>query len=202
MVIFIGRVFRTEAGKHRLHNLVTTLASVVACVQTAVLIQMGSKHEEWKRGDYTAFTSLVIDGELRMPLGGVVEDMINRTEISSVELSVSSHSTTRELRSLLQLGQVRGPNLADVNVKLITPFFVEFYEDYLPWLKSTVSNDPTKWPGVWQFARVLRNAAVHNTININDVNFKPVSWYQYVYGPADHGRKIFKNDLPFADIFF
>ncbi len=144
-----------------------------------------------------AFESYLFDAELRLPLGGVVETLIAKTPINSIEVGICEKSwdyqTPRE-------GERFGPNLLDIYTKIITPFFVEFFEDYRSWLDANVSMDFTKWPNVWQFARIVRNAASHNAISINDPNFKPVSWYAHTYGSAQHGRAIFGSDLPLADI--
>jgi hypothetical protein len=78
---------------------------------------------------------------------------------------------------------------------------VKFYEDYRPWLSATLGNDHTKFPDPWLFAWVVRNAASHNTVRIDDKSFVPVSWYGLTYGSAQNGRKIFGNDLSAADVF-
>lgn len=78
---------------------------------------------------------------------------------------------------------------------------VQFYEDFVPWLKLKLGNDHTKFPPVWRFARVVRNAASHGQVHIKDQSFVPVSWANLTYGPAQDGRQVLGSDLWLGDIF-
>ena len=82
-------------------------------------MHLGSKKEDWKPGDWIAFESLILDGELRLPLGGVVPDLIDRKSPSFIELTIGEKSGTPEGRGLLHSGKIRGPNLAEMNAKIV-----------------------------------------------------------------------------------
>jgi hypothetical protein len=58
------------------------------------------------------------------------------------------------------------------------------------------------WPAVWQFGRVVRNAAAHDgaLYFAGHTNQISVSWKGLEYTSADQGRIIFNRDLGLADL--
>jgi hypothetical protein len=198
-MLYPKRIIKTENSKHRLHNLLSTFITTLACVQTAFTFRAGGK-TDWPPGTYMAFECRQFDAELRLPNGGVVETLIQSIPVNSIEIGILEKSfnfhEAGEGETLLRLGK----NFTNIETKLITPFFVEFFEDYRPWIDANLSRDFTKWPNDWQFGRIVRNAAAHNAVSINDQKFVPVNWYGLSYGPAQHGRPIFDSDMGLADI--
>lgn len=78
---------------------------------------------------------------------------------------------------------------------------VKFYEDFRPWLTAKLGSEHNKLPTAWRFARIVRNAASHGGVSINDKTFQPVSWKGLTYGPDNNGRQILGGDLSCGDLF-
>jgi hypothetical protein len=93
-----------------------------------------------------------------------------------------------------------GPSFKGIHIKILIPFFVEFFEEARPWLDANEGRDFIAWPNIWQFGRLVRNAASHNRLSFNDPKLAPVTWHKLTYGRSQHGRAIFGKDLAFADL--
>jgi hypothetical protein len=82
--------------------------------------------------------------------------------------------------------------------------FVEYFEAFRPWLDKNVSRDFYIWPSRWNFARVVRNAIVHNSGRVywNDPkpSSLPISWYGLTYSNATNRRHIIGPDLNVGDL--
>ena len=188
--------FRTENGTHRLHGLLSTLVTTLCCVETAFAVR-GGAITDWPPGTYMSFECAQFDAEVRLPQGGVIESVIAGMSIDSIELGVCEKSwnynhpreNERKIKDTLK-----------IHNRLMIPFFVEFYEDNVDWIKGNIDASFLKWPMVWQFGRIVRNSCSHNSISINDQNFIPVRWHSLEYGPNQHGRKIFGVDLSIGDV--
>jgi hypothetical protein len=75
-------------------------------------------------------------------------------------------------------------------VGLITPIFVDFFEQHRPWLTSTFPGDANKtWPPIANFVRVIRNFIAHHQgrVSFDNPNAPPVSWHHLMYEPKDKG---------------
>lgn len=191
-----GYTLRTEKGAHRLHAILETLTFSLACIQTAVAFR-GGGITGWGPGDYMSYECAAFDAEVRLPLGSVIETFIAKIPINSIELGVCEKSWNyREAR----IGEQIIKNSLSWHIAILKPFFVEFYEDYIDWLRVNLKNDHTKWPVVWQFGRIVRNASSHNRVFISDQKFSPVSWHGLTYGPNENGREIFGTDLEIGDL--
>ena len=191
-----GYTLRTEKGVHRLHAIMETLTFSLACVQTAVTFRGGGK-TDWADGDYMSYECAVFDAEVRLPLGSVIETIIAGIPVNSIELGVCEKSWNYRKA---ENGTKIIKNTISWHVSILKPFFVEFYENYIEYLRFNLKSDHTKWPTVWQFGRVIRNASAHNKICIDDQNFAPVSWHKLTYGPNENGKEIFGHDLEIGDL--
>ena len=139
----------------------------------------------------------MFDAEVRTDIGGIVETFINGVPLTTIRVGICQ----KRRSCLLMKIELSKSSIHDLLTKLLIAFLVEFFENYRAWLDKTVqANTPAEWPNVWQFARVVRNAAAHNTVNITNPNFKPVSWYSLTYGLEQNGRVILGPDLAPADI--
>ena len=92
----------------------------------------------------------------------------------------------------LQLGAVAAL-LAGYGQVLATNYF----ERHRPQIEARFGNDPNSaWPGVWNFARVIRNAMSHKgMIHFDNPKATPVSWKGLEYSPRDNGRPVLHTDL-------
>jgi hypothetical protein len=79
--------------------------------------------------------------------------------------------------------------------------FVSYFERERPQIEAKYSKDITRWPGDWNFGRIVRNSAAHNDeVVFNNLKAVPVTWHNLTYSPADNGRKILHVDLWPADL--
>jgi len=79
--------------------------------------------------------------------------------------------------------------------------FVSYFERDRPQIEAKYSKDTTRWPGDWNFGRIVRNSAAHNDeVVFNNLKAVPVTWHNLTYSPADNGRKILHVDLWPADL--
>jgi hypothetical protein len=91
------------------------------------------------------------------------------------------------------------PSFLHVLTNMISPIFVEFFEAYRPWLNSKFKK-VDQWPAIFNFGRVIRNAASHGgALDIRDLK-TDVSWYNLRYTAADDKRAVIGPDLAFADL--
>ena len=180
---------------HRLFGNIRTLLVINASLAKAFTVTAGLRLS-WNVGDYANFQSAQFDHlEVRLPLVGPLELAIADTIPNSIAIAVCQSSDPALPVKL------RGSQQAIYN-SIITSVFVEFFENNVDWLVGNVNSDRSKWPPIWNFARIVRNAMSHGgTINIDSPLAQPASWYSLTYGPAQNKRAIFGVDLVFADIF-
>jgi hypothetical protein len=83
----------------------------------------------------------------------------------------------------------------------IAPPFVNYYETWNEWLITNVSTDPYQWPTVWNFARIVRNAATHGyNVNWNNDRAPAISWHHLTYSASDNGRPLIGAELRLGDL--
>lgn len=74
--------------------------------------------------------------------------------------------------------------------------FINYFERNRRHIESKYGLDTNKWPDDWNFARVVRNAYIHDgSINFRNQNANPVNWLNLNYSPKDNGRQVQYNDL-------
>ena len=103
----------------------------------------------------------------------------------------------------LPLGFRSGDSLSRIQARLISPIFLKFYETYRGWWVNKLNRDPSTWPMVMQFSRVIRNAIGHQMrIDWASPNLGPAEWRGLSYSHADNGKHVIGVDLSVADLFF
>ncbi len=87
-------------------------------------------------------------------------------------------------------------------IELITQSaFIRYYETLVPEVEDKFGSDPQRWPSVWNFARVIRNAFAHGGKIYFQKPISPiVSWKTQTYSPSDNGRQIMGKDISHGDI--
>jgi hypothetical protein len=88
---------------------------------------------------------------------------------------------------------------------LLQPFFVSFFETHKDWIKQACGGNAYTWPTIFNFARVIRNAILHNEgrIKFDNIGAGPVNWHHLSYSPDQNGHLAVSNeggDLASADI--
>lgn len=85
---------------------------------------------------------------------------------------------------------------------LITPYYVDFVEEYKPWLKGRFGGDRNTWPMLFNFAVVIRNFISHTAGNVHfdNRNAPPVTWHNLTYSPANEGQRVLSTDILIRDL--
>ncbi len=186
-------IIRTEKGKHRLHEPIFILSAVCASISTALASKI--INGRFPKFEVIGYMCNQFDRCVVFPFAGPIEEMLTNTIPDFLEFRIDEQPRGAD-RNLGEWPQ------ETMWTKVILPFFVQFFEDRRPWLAVNINNQFTQWPNVWQFARIVRNAAAHGgQVNIDDLSFVPVTWHTLTYGPDQNGRKIFGEDLSLADVF-
>jgi hypothetical protein len=189
-------VIRTETGKHRLHRPVFILSIICSCIhQTLVRRIVGDQRMQMicTPDAINSFQSVQFERHVVFPLMAPVDWALQNVVPQIMEIRLDEQPRTPGRAQLFPL--------EETVTKAGVPFFVEFYEDFLPWVKSkTHPKDSTKWPNVWQFGRIVRNAASHGRVNIRDEQFIPVTWHSLTYGRDQDGSQILGTDFFLADL--
>ena len=90
-----------------------------------------------------------------------------------------------------------------VVLSLSAAFLLQYFEEMKSRVEAKYGKDTQQWPSVWNFGRVLRNAAGHaGCINFQNLSAQPVSWGNLVYSPADNGREAWLLDWEPSDVIF
>jgi hypothetical protein len=91
--------------------------------------------------------------------------------------------------------------LHGLRASLIQSLFLHYYETVKSQVEGKYGDDPRRWPSVWDFGRIVRNAFSHGgEIYFTNQKSQAVSWRSLTYGPADNGRAIVYQDVTPVEI--
>jgi hypothetical protein len=113
-------IIRMDKDRHRLHGNVFILSVICASVSTAFALKAAGKPFE---GDVMGFQSHQFDRYVIMPLKGPIEQILKNTVPESIEIRLDEQPKSTTIPTETPL--------ISVLTKIITPTFVEFYEDNL-----------------------------------------------------------------------
>lgn len=189
-------------GTHRVYSQLQTIVTVNACIVRAIATTFHLKRDfvvgsrNWAEGEFTRMQSAQFPCEVRLPMFGPVELMVKGVEPTSIligiEPAIAAIPTTQKIALVDSKGALEN---------VVIAVFSEFFENHVEWLKANVNGDKSKWPTLWRFALLVRNAIAHGgTINWLNPNADAVSWYTLTYTAADKGKKIICTDLSLADV--
>jgi hypothetical protein len=73
---------------------------------------------------------------------------------------------------------------------LITPVFVDFFEQHRACIRNKFGQDTSNWPPIFNFVRAVRNFISHHQgkVHFDNPNAANVYWHHLKYSPADTGR--------------
>lgn len=129
---------------------------------------------------------------INVPIFGPIEGILKNETVTEMTLQAKVMPPAEEGTTRVQLGNIL--------LNIVGPIFCNYYERQAEWLKANVDQSPQNWPGLLNFARVVRNAVVHfGRIRIDNPNAQAVSWRGVSYGPSDNGREIYVHDLNTGD---
>jgi hypothetical protein len=187
--------FRTYKGKDRLHEPLFVMQVIFESVGRAQYLVLKGAPIQTSPGETWDFACYQFrDVEVRTPIHGPLEFAMKNEVPQSTGFGVVAVGPKTDMGPLI--------TVIPFYTQMLLPFFVEFYEKYVLWLRANVdAREFTKWPMVWQFAMVVRNAASHGgKINLKDATIPPRTWYNLSYSTADYGREPFKTDLFIGDL--
>jgi hypothetical protein len=130
-----------------------------------------------------------------IPLRGPLELALEEKTPGFIEIGILPDD-----RVPLKNAKLKTRGLTQVMNHLITPIYLMFFERYNRWLKQTYGYDGINWPPTLNFARVVRNAAAHGKIKIDNKKAGPVTWRGLSYDHTNDGRTIIGTDLGVGDI--
>lgn len=88
-----------------------------------------------------------------------------------------------------------------LHASMIESSFVRYFESLQEEVERRHGSHRRKWPSVWNFGRVVRNAIVHKgRISFENPRAAPVSWKTLTYSPADNGKEVMYQDLTPVEI--
>lgn len=107
----------------------------------------------------------------------------------------------RFTRATVQDGFPPAPTIRKLEARMQFASFALYFDKVERWLTSIPQySDKQNWPSALSFARVVRNAIVHNGIAIRNPKAKPVSWEGVTYDHSHNGRQFYPEDLDTGDI--
>ena len=69
--------------------------------------------------------------------------------------------------------------------------FVNYYESIRPGIQSRYGDATARWPNIFRFAWIVRNACGHGgKVKIDNPNASPATWNGYSFGPSDNEQEI------------
>jgi hypothetical protein len=132
-----------------------------------------------------------------LPLRGALDNALYNSIPELIEIGEMTAEHADEPLDGEVKARTRGLN--NVMHHIISPIFIIFFERYNIWLTENRGKAET-WPPTLNFARVIRNAMAHGSIQIKDPNAPPVQWRSFSYGPADSGKRIVGEDIGIGEI--
>jgi hypothetical protein len=181
-----------ERGKSRLFEPIFSFLTLYDCIGIAVSY-FARGRAQGKLGDYGLAYPNQFPLQVKHITRGLVESALARHRIDGFPLTVEPKGTPPT--------GFETDGFQDIVTNAISPTFIAYFENQRPWLDSNVSTDTRLWPPIWQFARVVRNAASHGgTLNWLNDKAPPVSWYHLTYSAKDRGKLVVGGDLILGDL--
>jgi hypothetical protein len=174
-----------------------TLAMLISAVATSSLVvQNGAVL--LNIGDNASFDSVQFPVKVKLPLVGPIQLALQGLRPHTTVIGIDRDPAW-------QAGDGKPhENLADACIRAAGLVLVEFYESWHPWITDNITSNVYAWPEPWNFARVVRNAIVHNRgkLHWDDPNPTklPISWYGLTYSHSTNKRLIIGPDLNVADL--
>lgn len=135
--------------------------------------------------------------DVLIPIDGVIEHAFSDVKPALIQLKIGLLNFPTEPPNT-----GRTSDWSALRTLISSVIFVNLYEAHKPWIDDTYKNDLTKWPPVWNFARVVRNAIAHS----GNLYFKDpktsagAEWHHIKYEANRHGDKIIDQELFFPEM--
>jgi hypothetical protein len=176
-------------------HLVVYLVALQGFVHSTEIYNTGSA-KRWPADDVVILDAKQAQMRLTFaPLSLLTTVCLNQKPVS---LRLSETTKSIELNANLNLGAIE-PLLFSFGQAMVTNYFEEYRDE----IEGTFTDNPAKWPPVWNFARVVRNAMSHGGhINIKNRNSLPARWRSLTYSYADNDRQVLHTDIWPGDLFY
>ncbi len=184
--------FRLDKGQHRLFEPLLTFVTLYECVGVA-LAYVATGGAKLDPGGAGLAASSQFDLQVKHPHGALIRHALYGPPVVSFPINI-------EPKGLPNLPHETSA-FQEIVTSVIAPVFVNYYESRAEWLVANVSTDVYQWPAVWNFARVVRNAATHGyNVNWRNTKAPAVKWHHLSYSAADDGRRLIGGDLILGDL--
>lgn len=223
-IAYLDKTITIERDKHRLyepmHTLVTSMAALIMASylvirgRTVFTINEYGSHG-LPRGEVTRLGSKQFDVEVHLPISGPVEAFVRGIYPPFIEITFAPKKPINQRNASAAPPSGGGIVSATAPMRLITssqtfnkgsmlfitPLFVEFYENYSPFIKRRFGGGAYSWSMIWNFGRVIRNAISHRgAVSFENTNAATVRWEHITYSPLHNGKLIFGYELFMGDM--
>lgn len=90
-----------------------------------------------------------------------------------------------------------------IHGSMIQSAFIHYFESYRVKVESKFGKEPIKWPEIWNFARVIRNAFAHGgKIKFDNQKSPKVNWKSLEYDPKSNGKNILYKDITPVEVIY
>lgn len=193
-MIYLSGGMIVERGKHRLLDPLNQLCILTASIGIASSY-FADGHVSFKEGEYLAAESKQFSLDVRLPLYGPVQCALEGLIPSKIEIGF------HKIPSVKKTYNKNTPGFKDAFMNTVSSIFVNFYENSKPFLATKFGSDCARWPSVWDFARVVRNACSHGgKLSMTGDNAHPVAWHHLKYENSMNGQQIVGGDFAFGDL--
>lgn len=192
-VVFPVGLVRVWKGEHRLFDQMKSFNIICACIASSLFTFAPESSDGGV--PRMSFACGQFDREFHFPYANVIETVALDVQTFGIDFAIT-RKTIETAEPALVTAALNG-----VFPHLIGPLFTDFFENYRPWLDRTVATDCYQWPAVWNFGRIVRNAASHGgRLDWRNSKAPPISWHHLDYSTSEHGRQIICGDLDVADL--
>jgi hypothetical protein len=183
----------------RLFEPMRNLMVIVDALFTAVIAQKkgAGPNDRPRRGSTVIIECAQFPTWVRLPLGGPILAIANNEAAVTVELTFHKQKSSPTGKDLLEVNPLH-KTLMD----LVTPIFVDFFEQYKPWMLTHFNSDTKSWPTLLDFGRMVRNwiSHHHGKVHFENPSYPGVEWHHLKYVPSDEGKLVIGSDLQLGDM--
>lgn len=184
-------------SQHRLFDLMRNLVFIVDALFVAV--SATKQGDDWNgvASGFLPFKSIQFGITVSMPVGVLMPAVLNSEPVRAIGVAFF---LTKDIGPPLRKTTYRAALPPRILENMITPLYVDFFERYRPWIKTTYGSGT--WPPLLDFARAVRNWISHHQgcVHFKNPQAGAVKWHHLSYSPADKGRLVVGRDLQFGDM--
>jgi hypothetical protein len=195
MTYLSGRIMLLP--EDRLFEPMRNLMVIVDALFTAVIAQKkgSGPSDRPGRGSGVDIECAQFPTWVRLPVGAPILAIARNEAAVSVELTF--HKQESSLTNPFEANV-----LHKTLMNLVSPLFVNFFEQYEPWMSKHFNSDTKSWPALLDFGRLVRNwiSHHHGKIHFEKPSYPGVEWHHLKYVPSDEGKLVIGDDLQLGDM--